>query len=213
VNNNQVLDNLAGLLQKLPGVGPKTSQHFVFYLAKQPKEFLNQLTKAIKEMDAAIRMCRVCFNYSNSDPCPLCLDPRRDKGLLCVVAEPLDLLALEKTAEYRGVYHVLGGVLNGADNLLPQNLKIKELVERIQKPPHQSPAQAGHGTGQARIQEVILGLNANIEGETTALYLTKLLRPLGVRITRLARGLPQGSDLQYADEVTLGNALKGRNQI
>jgi len=200
VNNNQVLDNLAQLLQKLPGVGPKTSQHFVFYLAKQPKEFLDQLTKALKEMDAAIRMCRVCFNYASSDPCPICLDPRRDKGLLCVVAEPLDLLALEKTAEYRGVYHILGGVLNGAANLLPQNLKIKELMERLQN-------------SKPRIQEVILGLNANIEGETTALYLIKLLRPLGIKISRLARGLPQGSDLQYADEVTLGNALKGRNQI
>lgn len=197
---NRILDNLAQLLQKLPGVGPKTSQHFVFYLAKQPKEFLDKLMESLSQVRGLIKVCRTCFNYSGSDPCPICLDPKRDKNLVCVVAEPLDLLALERTAEYRGVYHILGGVLNGADNLLPQNLKIKELLGRVQN-------------AKPKIQEVILGLNANIEGETTALYLIKLLHPLGVKVSRLARGLPQGSDLQYADEVTLTNALKGRNQV
>lgn len=211
--SNQLLDNLAQLLQKLPGVGPRTSQHFVFYLAKQPREFLEQLARALQTLGQSIKCCRLCFNYSSDDPCAICLHPKRDKSLVCVVAEPLDLLALEATAEYQGTYHVLGGVLNSSENLQPTQLKIKELLERIQKPPHQSPAQAGHGTGQAKITEVILGLNANLEGETTALYLIKHLRPLQVKITRLARGLPQGSDLRYADEVTLLNALQARQIV
>lgn len=198
--SNNVLNNLAFLLQRLPGVGPKTSQHFVFFLAKQPKEYLERLINGLNQVRLSIKMCQLCFNYSDSDPCSICLNPRRDKTVVCVVAEPLDILALEKTAEYQGVYHVLGGALNTAENLLPQNLKINELLGRLK-------------SEKPKITELILGLNANLEGETTALYLIKLARPFGVKITRLARGLPQGSDLQYADEVTLANALKGRRQI
>lgn len=198
--NSYPLEKLAQLLRKLPGVGPKTSQHFVFYLAKQPKEFLDNLIEALRQVRGVIKVCHLCFNCSAADPCLICADSKRNKELLCIVADPLDLVSLERTGEYRGVYHVLGGVLNGAENLLPKDLKIGELLARLK---NQKP----------KIQEVILGLNANLEGETTALYLIKLLRPLNVKITRLARGLPQGSDLQYADEVTLSNALKGRHQI
>lgn len=196
---SNLLNNLTAALETLPGVGPKTAERFVYHLLKQPKEEIEKLISALSQIKQNIKTCPICQNFSLSAPCEICADPRRDAHLICVVAEPPDLLAIEKTGEYRGRYHVLGGVINAPDGLTPDKLKIRELVQRIKVLPNQA--------------EIILGLNVTIEGETTSLYLTRLLKPLRVKITRLARGLPQGSDMQYADEVTLLNALKGRREI
>lgn len=157
---------------------------------------------ALNQIKSQIKKCRLCQNFSPTDPCEICADPRRDHSLICVVAEPQDMLAIEKTHEFQGVYHILGGVLDAPAGITPDKLSIKELLHRLRDKKN-----------PAKRLEVILGLNATIEGETTSLYLARLLKPLGVRLTRLARGLPQGSDLQYADEVTLLNALKGRREI
>lgn len=197
-----LFQNLQEILERWPGIGPKTAERFVFYLLKQSKEELTRLIGALTEARDQSQTCGVCQNVTMTNPCPLCADPRREAGLICVVAEPQDVLALEKTGEYRGLYHVLGGTLDAPNGITPRQLKIQELVNRLQ-----TLQQQGKKT------ELILGLNANIEGETTMLYLTQLLKPLSLTITRLARGLPQGSDLQYADEITLSNALKERREV
>lgn len=197
-----LFQNLREILERWPGIGPKTAERFVFYLLKQPKEDLTRLIGALTEARDQSQTCGVCCNVAMANPCPICADPRREAGLICVVAEPQDVLALEKTGEYRGLYHVLGGTLDAPNGITPRQLKIQELVNRLQ-----ALQQQGKKT------ELILGLNANIEGETTMLYLTQLLKPLAITITRLARGLPQGSDLQYADEITLSNALKERREV
>ncbi len=198
------ISNLSELLEKWPGVGPRTAERFVFYLLRQPKEELDKLIQSLQQTRQSATICPVCFNPTLVSPCEICRDPRRDKTTICVVAEPADLLAIEKTNEYHGVYHLLGGVIAAPAGITADKLRINELEQRLKT------LLAGH---QTKLLEIILALNATIEGETTSLYLARLLKPLRVKITRLARGLPQGSDLQYADEVTLLNALEGRREI
>jgi recombination protein RecR len=189
---------LIDALQRLPGIGPKTAQRLTFFLLKRPIDEIRELSEALLAVKERIVYCRVCFNVTDLDPCRVCADPSRDSRLICVVEEPNDLLAMERTGEYRGHYHVLLGALSPLDGIGPEDLKVRELLARLD---------AGGTT------EVILATNPNVEGEATALYLAKLLRPLGVRVTRIARGLPVGGDLEYADQVTLSKALEGRREI
>ena len=189
---------LIGELTKLPGIGPKTAARLTYFLLRQPLEEVKALAQALVALKEQTVLCSKCQNLSEADPCPLCSNPQRDLSLICVVEEPLDILALERTGKFKGLYHVLHGVLSPLDGVGPDNLKIRELVERLKK---------------GRVKEVILATNPNLEGETTALYIHRLLLPLGVRVTRLARGLPVGADLEYADDVTLTQALEGRREI
>ncbi len=185
-------------LQQLPGIGPKTAKRLTFFLLKRAPAEARELAESLVAVKDRIVYCRTCFNVTDEDPCRICADPGRDARLLCVVEEPNDLLAMERTGEYRGRYHVLLGALSPLDGVGPDDLKVRELLARLD---------AG-GT-----DEVILATNPNVEGEATALYLAKLLRPLGLRVTRIARGLPVGGDLEYADQVTLSKALEGRREI
>jgi len=185
-------------LQRLPGIGPKTAQRLTFFLLKRPVDEVRELSASLVAVKERIVSCRSCFNVTDEDPCRICADPRRDDRVLCVVEEPNDLLAMERTGEYRGRYHVLLGALSPLDGIGPDDIKVRELLARLD---------AGG------VAEVILATNPNVEGEATALYLAKLLRPLGVRVTRIARGLPVGGDLEYADQVTLSKALEGRREI
>ena len=184
--------------QRLPGIGPKTAQRLTFFLLKRPAEEVRELAESLLAVKERIVYCRTCFNVTDEDPCRICADPARDPRVLCVVEEPNDLLAMERTGEFRGRYHVLLGALSPLDGIGPDDLKVRELLLRLE---------AGGTT------EVILATNPNVEGEATALYLARLLRPLGVRVTRIARGLPVGGDLEYADQVTLSKALEGRREI
>jgi recombination protein RecR len=185
-------------LQRLPGIGPKTAQRLTFFLLKRPVDEVRELSAALVAVKERIVACRGCFNVTDEDPCRICSDPRRDDRVLCVVEEPNDLLAMERTGEFRGRYHVLLGALSPLDGIGPDDIKVRELLARLD---------AGG------VAEVILATNPNVEGEATALYLAKLLRPLGLRVTRIARGLPVGGDLEYADQVTLSKALEGRREI
>ena len=178
---------------KLPGIGPKTAQRLTFHLLRMPAEEARGLAEAIVEVKERIGFCSICFNITESDPCWICRGAR-DRSMICVVEEPLDVLALERTGHYKGLYHVLHGAISPMEGIGPEELRIRELLGRL-----------GEG-----VQEVILATNPNLEGEATAMYLTKLLTPLGPKVTRLARGLPVGGDLEYADEVTLTRALEGR---
>jgi recombination protein RecR len=185
-------------LERLPGIGPKTAQRLAFHLLKQPVAAVRELAEALADVKARVVHCSHCFNITDADPCRICGDPGRDAGLLCVVEEPNDLMAMERTGEYRGRYHVLLGALSPLDGIGPDELKVRELLARVE---------GNH------VREVILATNPNVEGDATALYLSKLLRPLGLRVTRIARGLPVGGDLEYADEVTLSRALEGRREM
>lgn len=185
-------------LQKLPGIGPKSAQRLAYHLLKQPAADVARLAQALTDAKQQIRFCSQCSNLSAMDPCELCANPARDPGLVCVVSEPKDLVAVERTKEYRGQYHVLQGLISPMDGVGPEQLKIKELVARLQ---------------DDTVQEVILAIPPSIEGEATSLYLSRLIKPLGVRVTRIAFGLPVGGDLEYADEMTLVKALEGRREI
>jgi len=185
-------------LQKLPGIGPKTAQRLTFFLLKRPPEEVTALSEALVRVKAQIVNCSVCFNVTEEDPCRICTDPARDPKSLCVVEEPNDLLALERTGQYRGRYHVLLGALSPLDGIGPEDLRVRELLARLETQP---------------VDEVILATNPNVEGEATAIYLAKLLKSLVGRVTRIARGLPVGGDIEYADEVTLGKALEGRKEM
>lgn len=185
-------------LERLPGIGPKSAQRITFFLLKRPIDEVRELSEAVIALKEKITYCRTCFNVTDEDPCRICADPARDDRVLCVVEEPNDLLAMERTGEFRGRYHVLLGALSPLDGIGPEDIKVRELLARLE---------AGETT------EVILATNPNVEGEATALFLAKLLRPLGVRVTRIARGLPVGGDLEYADQVTLSKALEGRREI
>ena len=183
---------------KLPGIGPKTAQRLTYYLIRMPDEEARALAEAILAIKDSIVLCSTCQNTTDSDPCLICRNDRRDRSQICVVAEPLDILPLERTGSYRGLYHVLHGAISPADGIGPDDLKMKELLERLK---------------DDAVSEVILATNPNLEGEATAMYLHKLISPLGVRVTRLARGLPFGADLEYADDVTLTRALENRQEI
>ena len=183
---------------RLPGVGPKTASRLTFYLLRAPSEQAEALAEALRDLKANLVFCRECFNISETSVCSICADERRDRGVICVVEEPLDVLAIERTGDYKGLYHVLHGAISPMDGVGPGDLRINELIERLRR---------------QLAQEVILATNPNMEGDATAMYLATLLRPLGVNITRLGRGLPVGGDLEYADEMTLARALEGRRQF
>jgi recombination protein RecR len=185
-------------LARLPGVGPKSAQRIAFHLLKSDVEEVKKLTNAIQEARGSVRFCERCFNFSEAPLCHLCSDERRDTSVLCVVEESRDVVALEKTGQFRGRYHVLLGAINPLEGTGPEHLKVRELLLRLEP---------------EGVQEVILCLNPNTEGDVTAMYLARLLKPLGVKVTQLAMGLPVGGDLEYADEVTLGRALMGRREV
>lgn len=183
---------------KLPTIGPKTAARLVFYLLNRPRHEAQALAEAIMSVKDRVRLCSICFSITEEDPCSICSDERRDAHTVCVVAEAKDIFALERTAAFKGRYHVLGGLISPMDGIGPAQLRVKELVDRIaQEQPH----------------EIIIATNPNAEGEATALYLSRLLTPLGVTVTRLAYGLPIGGDLDYADEVTLAKAIEGRRTL
>jgi len=192
------LDNLAQELLRLPGVGPKTAQRLAFHLLKRPKAEAEALAQAIVNLKEKVIHCSVCCGITEQDPCPICRNPERNPALICVVEEPNDLFALEKSGEFRGKYHVLMGALSPLDGIGPQDLRIDPLLNRLRS---------------GGVEEVIIATNPNMEGEATALYLAKLIKPLGIKVTRIARGLPMGGDLEYADEVTLAKSLQGRREI
>jgi len=191
------IQRLVAELAKLPGIGEKTAQRLAFHILKAPPEYPRALAKAIVEVVEKVRLCSVCCALTEHDPCGLCSDAGRDGRLLCVVETVSDLLAVERTREFRGRYHVLHGVLSPLEGIGPDQLRIKELVPRL----------------AAGVQEVIVATNPDVEGEVTALYLTKLIKPLGIRVTRIAQGVPMGGDLEYADQVTLARALTGRREL
>ena len=192
------VQDLIDELGRLPGVGPKSAQRIAFHLLKAPAEDASRLAHAISDAKARVRFCERCFNVSEGALCPICDDDSRDATLLCVVEESRDIVAIEKTGEYRGRYHVLLGAMSPLEGIGPEQLKVRELVNRLEP---------------EGVQEVILCTNPNIEGDVTAMYLARLLKPLPVRVTRIASGLPVGGDLEYADEVTLGRALEGRRAV
>lgn len=185
-------------LGRLPGIGPKSAQRIAYYLLKAAAEDANRLAAAITDAKAKVTWCRRCFNLAEGELCSFCRDERRDPSLLAVVEEPRDIAALERTHEFSGRYHVLQGAISPIEGIGPEQLRVKELIRRV---------------GEEGVTEVILATNPNIEGEATAMYLAKLLKPVGVRVTRIASGLPVGGDLEYADEVTLGRALEGRRDV
>jgi recombination protein RecR len=196
------IQRLIDELARLPGIGPKSAQRVAFHLLKVSAEEARRLSQAIAEVKAKVALCRVCFNVSDQEVCDFCRDDRRNQSLLCVVQEPPDIVAIERTREFRGLYHVLQGAISPLEGIGPEDLRTAELLVRLPG-----------NNGAARVSEVIVATNPNIEGEATAMYLARLLEPSGIKVTRLASGLPVGSDLEYADEVTLGRALEGRRRI
>ncbi|MFA6228136.1 MAG: recombination mediator RecR [Patescibacteria group bacterium] len=193
------IKNLVDKFARFPSIGPKTAERMVYYLLRQSPEKMDELSSAIHQLKNSITACNICFNFSESNPCPICSDLRRDRRIICIVAKPQDISAIEKTGSYNGVYHVLGGNINPLENIMPENLRLKELLARIK---------------DNEACELILALNQDMIGETTALYLSKLLKQFSqVTVTRLARGLPMGADLEYADEVTLESAISGRREL
>jgi len=192
------VQELIDQLGRLPGVGPKSAQRIAFYLLKLPKEDAERLAHAIVEVKARISFCRRCWNVAEGELCDMCSDDRRDPTTVCVVEEPRDIVAVEKTQEFHGLYHVLQGAISPIEGIGPEQLRVKELLTRVDA---------------EGIKEVILCTNPNLEGEATAMYLARLLKPLGLTVTRIASGLPVGGDLEYADELTLGRALEGRREV
>lgn len=192
------LENLIHQLSKLPSIGRKTAERLAFYILSQNMEAAEQLGGSIIAARQRTKHCKTCFNYSEGELCPICADPGRDRATICVVSQPKELWQLEKTREYRGLYHVLGGLISPVDSIAPQDLHIEELLGRLK-------------TGEAR--EVILALDPRVEGEATAMYLARQIRPLGIKVTQIAHGIPIGRDLEFADELTLSQALRGRSEL
>jgi recombination protein RecR len=184
---------------RLPGIGPKTASRLVFYLLRAPDEQARSLADALRELRERINFCSICFNITESNPCSVCIDEARDRSVICVVEEPLDVIAIERTRDYHGLYHVLHGTIAPVEGIGPDDLRIAELLPRLE--------------ADVPVREVIIATNPNMEGEATAMYIARQLEGREVRVTRLARGLPVGGDLEYADEVTLGRALAGRQAI
>lgn len=191
------IQRLIDAFAHLPGIGPKGAQRIAFHMLSASDEEAQQLIDAITEVKEKVRFCEICGNVCESSPCSVCVDPRRDRSMICVVEEPKDVMSIERTREYRGLYHVLGGAINPMANVGPADLNIPALLDRLKT---------------NEVQEVILALDPNIEGEATTTYMSRLLSPLDIKVTRLASGLPVGSDLEYADEITLGRALSGRRE-
>jgi recombination protein RecR len=183
---------------RLPGIGPKSAQRLAYYLLRMPAADARSLAEAIVEVKDKVTLCSICQNVTEIDPCRICTDSARDRSIMCVVEEPLDILALERTGSYHGLYHVLHGAISPMDGIGPDDLKMRELLDRLR---------------DGETKEIILATNPNLEGEATSMYLSRLIGPLGLRVTRLARGLPAGGDLEYADDVTLTRALEGRQEM
>ena len=196
--SSKYLELLIEELEKLPSIGLKSAQRLALYLLRVPKEDALRLADAIRAVRERVGFCSTCGNFSETDPCALCADPRRDSHVLCVVEQPVDVLAFERTGQFTGRYHVLGGALSPLEGTSPEQLRVRELLSRMRG---------------GEVKEVILATNPNVNGEATALYLSKLLTPLGVRVTRIARGVPMGSDIEYSDQVTLARALEGRRDV
>ncbi|MBI2459460.1 MAG: recombination protein RecR [Parcubacteria group bacterium] len=191
------IQNLINYFSKLPTVGPKTAERYVFYLLSQHAEWLQQFAQALAEVKEKTTVCETCLAIAESNPCPICSDAKRNQSIICLIADTRDMLAIEATKQYNGVYHILGGVINMIEGIKPEQLNLKALLNHLK---------------QTSAKEVILAFNPDLEGETTSMYLTKLLKSHKIKITRLAKGLPMGADLEYADEITLTNALKYRNK-
>jgi recombination protein RecR len=192
------VQRLVDEFSRLPGIGPKSAQRLTYYLIKMPKEQAESLAESILSIKNSIILCSTCFHITNVDPCYICNNESRDSTQICVVEQPLDILALEKTGAFYGKYHVLHGSMSPIKGIGPENLKIRELLERLVK---------------ESVEEVVLAMNLNLEGEATSMYIHRLIEPSGIKVTRLARGLPVGGDLEYADEATLGRAIEGRQGI
>lgn len=192
------LQKLLDELERLPGVGPKSAQRIAYWMLNTDKATVVRLADAIVEVKESVHFCSRCFNYAEDDLCEICQSAKRDSGVICVVSEPRDIPPIERTAAFSGVYHVLGGELSPMDGVGPDDLHISELLQRLSDP---------------AVREVILATNPNVEGETTASYLARIIKPLGVKVSRLASGLPVGGDLEFADEVTLGRAIEARRQL
>ena len=185
-------------LQRLPGIGPKSAQRLAFYILKGEESDVLRLADALAEVKRSVHFCPRCFNFAEAELCDICTDPRRDVTTICVVEEPKDIVAFERTGEFSGLYHVLQGAISPIDGVGPEQLRVRELIARL---------------GDGQVTEVIVATNPSVEGETTALYLARLIKPLGIRVTRIASGLPVGGDIEYADEVTLGRAMEGRREM
>jgi recombination protein RecR len=185
-------------LERLPGIGPKSAQRIAYWLLTAESADAQRLATAITEVKRTIHFCPQCFNFAEGDLCNVCADPERDRTSICVVEEPRDLVAVDRTGEFRGTYHVLQGAISPMDGIGPERLRIRELIDRL---------------APGEVTEVVIATNPNVEGETTALYLARLIKPLGIKVTRIASGLPVGGDLEFADEVTLGRALEGRREM
>ena len=198
LNDGRALQRLLDELGRLPGIGPKSAQRIAYYLLEADAEEARRLSNAIMEVKQQVHFCPVCFSYATRDTCDVCADSTRDRSEVCVVSEPRDVQAIERTGMYHGLYHVLGGVISPMDKIGPDQLHVRELLQRL---------------ASGELQEVILATNPDVEGETTATYLARAIRPLGVKVTRLASGLPVGGDLEYADEVTLGRAIEARREL
>jgi len=183
---------------RLPGIGPKSAQRLAYYLLRMPAADAHSLAEAIVEVKDKVTLCSTCQNVTEVDPCRVCTDPGRDRSIMCVVEEPLDILALERTGSYHGLYHVLHGAISPMDGIGPEDLKVSELLDRLRN---------------GETKEIILATNPNLEGEATSMYVDRLIGPLGLRVTRLARGLPAGGDLEYADDLTLTRAIEGRQEM
>ena len=190
-----IIQDLIDELGRLPGVGPKSAQRIAFHIIQSDRVDVTRLAEVLKTVKERVKFCSVCGNISEEELCKICRDPRRDKTSICVVEESKDVLAIEKTREFKGTYHVLGGAISPIDGVGPENLRIKELMSRL---------------AETTIGEIIIATDPNLEGEATATYLTRLIKPLGITVSRLASGLPVGGDLEYADEITLGRAFEGR---
>jgi len=194
----EALEALIRELGKLPGIGRKTAERLAFFILAQDEAAAQRLSQAITEAKQRIKQCKVCYNYSEEELCPICADPSRDRTVICVVSQPRELWKLEKTNEYRGLYHVLGGLISPVEGVGPEDLHIAALEERLKS---------------GEIKEVILALDPKVEGEATAMFLARRIRPLGIRVTRIALGVPIGRDLELADELTLSQALRGRSEL
>jgi len=192
------INNLIRELCKLPGIGEKTATRLAFFILRQPPQYAAALAQALLDVKEKIRLCSVCSNLTERDPCEICSDPKRDSSVICVVEDPTDVLAIEKIRQFHGKYHILHGTISPLDGIGPDDIKIKELIKRIEN---------------SQVHEVIVATNASVEGETTALYLSKILTPLGIKLTRLASGVPIGSDLEYVDASTLSRAFEARRQL
>jgi recombination protein RecR len=200
----QPVSNLIDAFSRLPGIGPKSASRLAYFLLRSDSEISLSLAAALQELKANTLFCGVCHNIADRDPCAICDSEQRDRSIICVVEEPLDVQAIERTGTYHGLYHVLHGAISPVEGVGPDDLKLRELLGRLR------PHHAGDPAEDGETLELLVATNPNLEGEATAMYIARLIKPLGVRVTRLARGLPTGGDLEYADEMTLSNALAGR---